>query len=83
MVTTKDLVQTVNKHYAPYALNSCSCKSSTVAIALSNKGYVDDVVHEPLLEVVDDGCLRNLLEQHHVVDTAGLDIVALPVVRLK
>ena len=45
-----------------------------------NKGYKDVVIHISLLEVVHDGVLIDLAEQHHVVHAAVFDIVALPVV---
>lgn len=44
------------------------------------QGYKDVVIHVSFLEVVDDGVLVDLAEQHHVVHAAVLDIVALPVV---
>lgn len=44
------------------------------------KGYKDVVIHVSLLEVVHDGVLVDLAEQHHVVHPAVFDIVALPVV---
>ena len=47
------------------------------------KGYKYGVLHKPLFEIVDNGTLRYLLEEDHVVHSAGLDIVTLPMVRLK
>ena len=47
-----------------------------------SKGYKDVVIHVSLLEVVHDGVLIDLAEQHHVVHSAVLDIVALPVVQV-
>lgn len=47
------------------------------------EGYKYGVLHEPLFEVFDDGSLRDLLEEDHVVHTARLNIVTLPVVRLQ
>ena len=44
------------------------------------EGYVDAVLEEPLLQVVHDASLGDLLEQDHVVHPTGLDIVTLPVV---
>lgn len=44
------------------------------------KGYKDVVVHVSLLQVLYDGGLCDLGEQHHVIHTAMLDIVTLPVV---
>lgn len=45
-----------------------------------NKGYKNVVVHVSLLQILHDGVLCDLGEQDHVVHTAVLDIVALPVV---
>lgn len=45
-----------------------------------SSGYKDVVIHVSLLEVLHDGVLVDLAEQHHVVHAAVLDIVALPVV---
>ena len=47
------------------------------------KGYKYGVLHEPLFEIVDNRTLRYLLEEDHVVHSAGLDIVTLPMVRLE
>lgn len=44
------------------------------------KGYKDVVIHVSLLEVVHNGVLIDLAEQHHVVHSTMFDIVALPVV---
>lgn len=44
------------------------------------EGYKDVVVHVSLLEVVHNGVLVDLGEEHHVVHSTLLDIVALPVV---
>lgn len=44
------------------------------------KGYKDVVVHVSLLQVLYNGGLCDLGEQHHVIHTAMLDIVTLPVV---
>ena len=44
------------------------------------KGYKVVVIHVSLLEVVHDGVLIDLGEQHHVIHAAVFDIVALPVV---
>lgn len=44
------------------------------------KGYKDVVIHVSLLEIVHDGVLIDLAEQHHVIHPAVFDIVALPVV---
>lgn len=46
----------------------------------TNKGYKNIVIHVSLLEILHDGVLCDLGEQDHVVHTAVLDIVALPVV---
>lgn len=43
------------------------------------EGYKDEIVHETLLEVLHDGVLGDLGQQHHVIHAALLDIVALPV----
>lgn len=48
--------------------------------AIVSKGYKDVVIHVSLLEVVHDGVLVDLAEQHHVIHSAEFDIVALPVV---
>lgn len=47
---------------------------------IAGEGYKDVVIHVSLLEVVHDGVLRDLAEQHHVIHPAEFDIVALPVV---
>lgn len=47
-----------------------------------HEGYKDVVVHVSLLQVVCDGVLIDLGQQHHVVHTAHLDILGLPVVPL-
>ena len=44
------------------------------------QGYINAVFHEPLFQVLHNACLRDLLKQDHVVHTAGLNIVTLPVV---
>lgn len=44
------------------------------------EGYKDVVIHVSLLEIVHDGVLIDLAEQHHVIHSAVFDIVALPVV---
>lgn len=51
-----------------------------VQVRTACKGYKDVVIHVSLLEIVHDGVLVDLAEQHHVVHAAVLDIVALPVV---
>lgn len=50
------------------------------ACEAKGEGYKDVVIHVSFLEVVHDGVLVDLAEQHHVVHPAVLDIVALPVV---
>lgn len=47
-----------------------------------NKGYKDVVIHVSLLEVLHNGILIDLAEQHHVIHSTVFDIVALPVVPL-
>lgn len=47
---------------------------------IASKGYKDVVIHVSLLEVVHDGVLIDLAEQHHVIHSTVFDIVALPVV---
>lgn len=47
---------------------------------LEVKGYKNVVVHVSLLEVLDDGVLGDLGEQHHVVHSALFDILTLPVI---
>lgn len=44
------------------------------------KGYKDVVIHVSLLQVLHDGALCDLGQQHHVVHAAVLHIVAVPVV---
>lgn len=51
-----------------------------VSCGFRGQGYKDVVIHVSLLEVLHDGVLVDLAEQHHVVHAAVLDIVALPVV---
>ena len=43
----------------------------------------DPVVHEPLLQVLDDGRLGHLRQECHVVHAGPFVIWTLPVVRLK
>lgn len=45
-----------------------------------DKGYKDVVVHVSLLQVLDNGGLCDLGEQHHVIHATMLDIVTLPMV---
>lgn len=42
-------------------------------------GYEDVVIHEALSEVAHDGVLSDLGQQNHVIHTALLHIVTLPV----
>lgn len=44
------------------------------------KGYKDIVIHVSLLQIVHNGVVIDLAEQHHVIHSAVFDIVALPVV---
>ena len=52
----------------------------SVRTGIVRKGYKDVVIHVSLLEVVHDGVLVDLAEQHHVIHSAVFDIVALPVI---
>ena len=45
--------------------------------------YEDLIVQVTLLKILDDSFLVNLRQEDHVVDTACLDIVRLPVVHLQ
>lgn len=57
----------------------------TLSLTLSlfrAEGYEDVVVHVSLLQVVSDGVLVDLAQQHHVVHAAHLHILGLPVVAL-
>lgn len=46
------------------------------------QGYEDVVVHVSLLQVVGDGVLVDLAQQHHVVHAAHLHVLGLPMVAL-
>lgn len=46
------------------------------------EGYEDVVVHVSLLQVVRDGVLVDLGQQHHVVHAAHLHVLSLPMVTL-
>jgi hypothetical protein len=46
------------------------------------KGYKYVIVVVSLFEVFDDGILRNLGQQHHIVHPGQLDILSLPMIHL-
>ena len=45
--------------------------------------YIDAVIHESLSEIVNNFIFIDLLQEDHILNTTLLDIVTLPVVRLK
>lgn len=63
---------------------SCGCwrslgAQSHCSPSPSWEGYEDVIIHKALLEILHDGLLGDLGQQHHIIHTALLDIVALPV----
>lgn len=50
------------------------------SLTINPTGYKDEVIHESLLQVFHNGVFADLGQQHHVVHTALLDILTLPVV---
>lgn len=72
----------VNDHSAVLGIAGMrqGCFSPGCEQPLWAKGYKDVVIHVALLEVVHDGVLVDLAEQHHVIHAAVFDILALPVV---
>lgn len=58
------------------------CKMSEDDFLFCAEGYEDVVVHVSLLQVVRDGVLVDLGQQHHVVHAAHLHVLSLPMVTL-
>lgn len=76
---------TVNEHSAllgrvELRQDSTIPHRDVITTVIVSKGYKDVVIHVSLLEVVHNGVLIDLAEQHHVIHSAVFDIVALPVV---